>query len=51
MIITFGNADRLQPKDYDGKRKEFYGCMKDYGKISETDYIILCDDIKESMFC
>lgn len=27
--------------------KKFYGSMKDHGKISETDYIVLCNDIKE----
>ena len=27
--------------------KKFYRCMKDYGKISETSFDILCDDIKE----
>lgn len=29
--------------------KKFYGCMKDHGKISETEYTTLCDEIKESM--
>ena len=27
--------------------KKFYRCMKDHGKISETSFKILCDDIKE----
>lgn len=27
--------------------KKFYRCMKDHGKISETYFDILCDDIKE----
>ena len=27
--------------------KKFYRCMKDHGKISETSFEILCDDIKE----
>lgn len=27
--------------------KKFYRCMKDHGKISETSFDILCDDIKE----
>lgn len=27
--------------------KKFYRCMKDYGKISETSFDILCDGIKE----
>ena len=27
--------------------KKFYRCMKDHGKISEEDFAILCDDIRE----
>ena len=27
--------------------KKFYRCMKDHGKISEGDFEILCDDIRE----
>lgn len=27
--------------------KKFYQCMKDHGKISETSFEILCNDIKE----
>lgn len=27
--------------------KKFYRCMKEHGKISETSFDILCDDIKE----